>query len=136
MKVCVVAEFYPSDRDPVLGVWAHRQAVAAREAGAEVRVVVLHRLVPPAASVRDGSWRREVRARMREPRAQERDGVPVVYVPYFSPPRSRVRPKAVAPRQLRTASGKGCAPTPRNTRGPRSRRNGAIFSPLVSRPSK
>jgi teichuronic acid biosynthesis glycosyltransferase TuaC len=89
VKVCVVAEFYPSDRDPVLGVWAHRQAVAAREAGAEVRVVVLHRLVPPAASVRDGSWRREVRARMREPRAQERDGVPVVYVPYISPPRSR-----------------------------------------------
>ncbi len=30
----VVAEFYPSRRDPVLGVWAHRQALAARDAGA------------------------------------------------------------------------------------------------------
>ena len=36
MRVCVVAEFYPSERDPVLGVWAHRQAMAAREAGADV----------------------------------------------------------------------------------------------------
>ncbi len=34
----------------MLGVWAHRQALAARDAGAEVRVVVLHRLVPPRAS--------------------------------------------------------------------------------------
>src|SRR5205823_4163295 len=50
-RVAVVAEFYPSDRDPVLGVWAHRQALAARDAGAEVDVYVLHRLVPPAASV-------------------------------------------------------------------------------------
>ena len=36
MKALVVAEFYPSERDPVLGLWAHRQAVAARDAGAEV----------------------------------------------------------------------------------------------------
>ena len=54
MKVAVVAEFYPSRRDPVLGVWAHRQALAARDAGAEVRVLVLHRLVPPRASFADG----------------------------------------------------------------------------------
>jgi teichuronic acid biosynthesis glycosyltransferase TuaC len=89
VRVCVVAEFYPSDRDPVLGVWAHRQAVAAREAGADVRVVVLHRLVPPRASLRDGSWRRELRARVLEPRTTERDGVPVTYVPFVSPPRAR-----------------------------------------------
>jgi hypothetical protein len=37
VKVCVVAEFYPRAADPVLGVWAHRQAVAARDAGADVR---------------------------------------------------------------------------------------------------
>ena len=30
VKVAVVAEFYPRQRDPVLGVWAHRQALAAR----------------------------------------------------------------------------------------------------------
>jgi hypothetical protein len=28
-RVAVIAEFYPSRRDPVLGVWAHRQALAA-----------------------------------------------------------------------------------------------------------
>ena len=50
MKVAVVAEFYPSRRDPVLGIWAHRQALAARDAGAEVRVLVLHRLIPPRAT--------------------------------------------------------------------------------------
>ena len=35
--------------DPVLGVWAHRQALAARDAGADVRVLVLHRPVPSRA---------------------------------------------------------------------------------------
>jgi glycosyltransferase involved in cell wall biosynthesis len=89
MRVCVVAEFYPSERDPVLGVWAHRQALAARDAGADVHVVVLQRLVPPAASLRDGTWRRELVARAREPRRQERDGLPVTYVPFVSPPRER-----------------------------------------------
>jgi glycosyltransferase involved in cell wall biosynthesis len=87
VKVAVVAEFYPSDRDPVLGMWAHRQAVAARDAGADVRVLVLHRLVPPEASLKDGTWRRELRGRFRESRTQEREGVPVTYVPYVSPPR-------------------------------------------------
>ena len=47
MKVAVVAEFYPRAADPVLGVWAHRQALAARDAGADVRVLVLHRPMPP-----------------------------------------------------------------------------------------
>ncbi|MBA2349563.1 MAG: hypothetical protein H0V81_14850, partial [Solirubrobacterales bacterium] len=47
MRVCVVAEFYPRAHDPVLGIWAHRQALAARDAGADVRVVVLHRPIPP-----------------------------------------------------------------------------------------
>ena len=93
MKACVVAEFYPSERDPVLGVWAHRQALAARDAGAEVQVLVLHRLVPPEASLRDGTWRRELRARLREPREQERDGIAVRYVPFVSPPRSRAYAK-------------------------------------------
>ncbi|MGA8363163.1 MAG: hypothetical protein WB709_01435, partial [Solirubrobacteraceae bacterium] len=54
MRVAVVAEFYPSRRDPVLGVWAHRQALAARDAGAEVHVLVLHRLVPSRATLRAG----------------------------------------------------------------------------------
>ncbi len=52
--MAVVAEFYPSRRDPVLGIWAHRQALAAREAGAEMHVLVLNRLVPPRAALAEG----------------------------------------------------------------------------------
>lgn len=91
MKVAVVAEFYPSRRDPVLGVWAHRQALAARDAGAEVRVLVLHRLVPPRSSLRASprGAMRELSSRTREPREQTLDGLSVRYVPYISPPRPR-----------------------------------------------
>jgi glycosyltransferase involved in cell wall biosynthesis len=93
-RVAVVAEFYPSRRDPVLGVWAHRQALAARDAGAEVRVLVLHRLVPPRASLAagPGGAARAMSALVREPRMQTRDGLPVAYVPYVSPPRERAYP--------------------------------------------
>jgi teichuronic acid biosynthesis glycosyltransferase TuaC len=89
-KVAVVAEFYPSQSDPVMGVWAHRQALAARDAGAEVRVLVLHRLIPPRASLADG-LRGGVSALaklVREPRKQTHDGIQVSYVPYVSPPRA------------------------------------------------
>jgi glycosyltransferase involved in cell wall biosynthesis len=90
VKVAVVAEFYPRRGDPVLGVWAHRQALAARNAGAEVRVLVLHRLVPPRASFAAGpSGAASALARLvREPRQQSHDGLEVSYVPYISPPRS------------------------------------------------
>jgi teichuronic acid biosynthesis glycosyltransferase TuaC len=90
-RVAVVAEFYPSRRDPVLGVWAHRQALAARDAGAEVRVLVLHRLVPPRASLTAGAGgaASALSALAREPRRQVRDGLEVTYVPYISPPRER-----------------------------------------------
>ncbi|HEY4996354.1 MAG TPA: glycosyltransferase [Solirubrobacteraceae bacterium] len=89
LRVAVVAEFYPSRRDPVLGIWAHRQALAAREAGAEVRMLVLHRLVPPRASLSAGASGagHALSALVREPRRQIRDGLPIVYVPYVSPPR-------------------------------------------------
>jgi glycosyltransferase involved in cell wall biosynthesis len=91
VKVAVVAEFYPSRRDPVLGVWAHRQALAVREAGADVRVLVLHRLVPPRDALREGpaAVARELVARVREPHSQTLDGLQVSYVPYVSPPRAR-----------------------------------------------
>jgi teichuronic acid biosynthesis glycosyltransferase TuaC len=89
VKALVVAEFYPSERDPVLGLWAHRQAVATRDAGAEVEVVVLHRLVPPKAALRDRTALRELGARLREPRRQVREGLTVHYVPFVSPPRPR-----------------------------------------------
>lgn len=89
VKVAIVAEFYPSLRDPVLGIWAHRQSVAARDAGADVRVLVLHRLVPPRASLTGGGALSAGLALVREPRTQIRDGIPVTYVPYVSPPRER-----------------------------------------------
>jgi teichuronic acid biosynthesis glycosyltransferase TuaC len=90
-RVAVVAEFYPSQRDPVLGIWAHRQALAARDAGAHVRVLVLHRLVPPRAALAagPGGVGSALTELMREPRAQTRDGLQVSYVPYISPPRER-----------------------------------------------
>jgi teichuronic acid biosynthesis glycosyltransferase TuaC len=92
--VAVVAEFYPSRRDPVLGVWAHRQALAARDAGAQVRVLALHRLVPPKSSLADGprGATRALAALLREPRTQIRDGLTVTYVPFVSPPRDRSYP--------------------------------------------
>jgi teichuronic acid biosynthesis glycosyltransferase TuaC len=91
VRVAVVAEFYPRRGDPVLGVWAHRQALAARQAGAELEVVVLHRLVPPRRSLRSGprGVARELGALASQPRRDELDGLPVHYVRYVSPPRSR-----------------------------------------------
>jgi len=83
MRVAVVAEFYPRRHDPVSGIWAHRQALAARDAGAELTVFVLHRLVPP---------RRDLPAAMalaRQPRVAWLDGLEVDYVRYVSPPRGR-----------------------------------------------
>ncbi len=91
MRALVVAEFYPSRRDPVLGIWTHRQALAARDAGAEVRVLVLHRLVPPRAAFAGGpaAAARSLGELVREPRAQRRDGLEISYVPYVSPERRR-----------------------------------------------
>ena len=88
VKVAVVAEYYPRAEDPVLGVWAHRQALAARDAGADVRVLVLHRPVPPAAALRARDTARAL-APLRQPAEAELDGIPVRYVRYLSPPRSR-----------------------------------------------
>jgi glycosyltransferase involved in cell wall biosynthesis len=85
MKVAIVAEFYPREEDPVLGVWAHRQALAARDAGADVRVFVLHRLVPPKADFTPRSFARK----LRQPRAMTLGGIEVEYVPFVSPPRAR-----------------------------------------------
>lgn len=86
MKVLIVAEYYPRAGNPVLGVWAHRQALAARDAGADVRVLVLHRPIPPLATVRARALRDGVAA-VRQPPAAELDGISVNYVRYLSPPR-------------------------------------------------
>ena len=75
----------------MLGIWAHRQALAARDAGADVRVLVLHRLVPPRASLSRGPARAigELSRLLSEPRKQTRDGLEVTYVPFVSPLRGR-----------------------------------------------
>lgn len=86
VRVAILSEFYPRARDPVLGVWAHRQAMAARDAGAEVRVLVLDRRIPPRAEPH------KLRALLRmagEPRHAERDGLAIEYVPFLAPPRPR-----------------------------------------------
>jgi teichuronic acid biosynthesis glycosyltransferase TuaC len=86
MKVLIVAEYYPRAADPTLGVWAHRQAVAARDAGADVRALVLHRPLPALADVRRlrvGA----LRSAPRQPTHAVMDGIPVDYLRYVSPPR-------------------------------------------------
>ena len=94
MRVCVVAEYYPRRRDPVLGVWAHRQALAARAAGAEVRVLALERPVPPIALARAAArgrpWAlaRWLGAVLAQPRRATLDGIEVEYVRFVSPPRA------------------------------------------------
>lgn len=109
LKVCVVAEFYPREEDPVLGIWAHRQAVAAREAGAEIHVLVLYRPIPPLSTPR-GQLLRELRRMLAQPQTAEIDGIPVTYVRFLSPPRPQsygswgrfaARPLAAALRRLR-----------------------------------
>jgi glycosyltransferase involved in cell wall biosynthesis len=89
-----VSEFYPGRRDPVLGIWAHRQAVAARDAGAEVRVLVLNRLVPPreAFARGPGTALRALAERALEPWRQTRDGIQVIHLPFVSPPREHGYP--------------------------------------------
>ena len=86
MKVAVVAEYYPRADDPVLGIWAHRQAVAARDLGAEVRVLVLYRPVPPLAAARALDLGRLAQA-LRQPSRAVIEGIEVDYVRYLSPPR-------------------------------------------------
>ena len=94
MRVCIVAEYYPRRRDPVLGVWAHRQALAARRAGAELRVLALERPVPPLALLH-AALRGRPRALVRwlgevlaQPRRDTLDGIEVEYVRFLSPPRT------------------------------------------------
>lgn len=91
MRVAVVAEFYPRAADPVLGVWAHRQAVAARDAGADVRVLVLHRPLPPLAALRGGpaGALRAAGSAAAQPLRATLDGIPIAYVPFLAPPRPR-----------------------------------------------
>lgn len=86
MKVAIVAEYYPRKHEPALGIWAHRQALAARDAGADVRVLVLHRPIAPSARAREPrAWREAI----SQPARAELDGLPVRYVRYLSPPRGR-----------------------------------------------
>ena len=83
-----MAEYYPRPDDPVSGVWAHRQALAARDAGADVRVFVLDRPLPSAAALRDpAQMRREVTAVARRPRRTTLDGIEVEYIRFVAPPR-------------------------------------------------
>jgi teichuronic acid biosynthesis glycosyltransferase TuaC len=95
VKVAIVAEYYPRAADPTLGIWARHQARAARDAGADVRVIVLHRPVPPLTAARgrrSGSGRSAfaaTRAAASQPSTAMLDGISVQYLRYLSPPRGR-----------------------------------------------
>jgi glycosyltransferase involved in cell wall biosynthesis len=91
VRVAVVAEWYPSPGDPVFGIWAHRQAVAARDAGAEVRVLALRRPIPPLSMARLPPdltalrhWASGTRAGLR---SFTLDRISVLPVPFLAPPR-------------------------------------------------
>ncbi len=86
MKVLVVAEYYPRDTAPARGVWAHLQSLAAARAGAEIQVLVLHRPLPPLATLRGHNVRGAVRD-VRQRTTTELDGLRVEYLQYVSPPR-------------------------------------------------
>ena len=99
MRVAVVAEYYPRAARPALGIWAHRQALAAAEAGADVHVLVLHRPVPPRAALR-----------ARDRRGADRAAAPAAAGGARRPPRDlRPVPRAAAPAQLRHAGALGGA---------------------------
>ncbi len=112
MRVAIVSEFYPRATDPVLGLWAHRQAIAARDAGADVRVLVLHRPLPSLAAARSGP-RAAAQATARalaQPAHATLDGIEITYVPFLAPPRPQTYgswgrwasgPLAIALRALR-----------------------------------
>jgi teichuronic acid biosynthesis glycosyltransferase TuaC len=95
VRVAVVAEWYPSPGDPVLGIWAHRQAMAARDAGAEVRVLALRRPIPPLAVARSlvqippaiGALSRWIEGARTSLRPWSLDGLSVEPVPFVAPPR-------------------------------------------------
>lgn len=95
VRAAVVAEWYPSPGDPVHGLWAHRQALAAAAAGAEVHVLALRRPIPPLSLARRlarwppavgdlRSWGADTRAALRP---FELDGIRVTPVPWLGPPR-------------------------------------------------
>jgi teichuronic acid biosynthesis glycosyltransferase TuaC len=91
----VVAEWYPSPADPVHGIWAHRQALAAQAHGAEVRVLALRRPVPPLAVARRlahvppdlQALRRWAGGARLSLRPATLDGIEVQPVPWLGPPR-------------------------------------------------
>ena len=95
MRVAVVAEWYPSPGDPVLGIWAHRQAMAARDAGAEVRVLAMRRPIPPLSMARQvlhfppatGVLSRWIEGARKSLRPMTLDGLSVEPVPFVAPPR-------------------------------------------------
>ena len=91
MRVAVLAEYYPRRSNPAWGIWAHKQALAVRDQGVEVRVVALDRPLPSREDVRalpklDGlvNWATE----FVDPLGRDRiDHVDVDYPRFFSPPR-------------------------------------------------
>jgi teichuronic acid biosynthesis glycosyltransferase TuaC len=95
VRVAVVAEWYPSPGDPVLGIWAHRQAMAARDVGAEVRVLALRRPIPPLSVARSlvqipptiGALSRWIEGARTSLRPWSLDGLSVEPVPFVAPPR-------------------------------------------------
>jgi glycosyltransferase involved in cell wall biosynthesis len=93
-RVVVLAEYYPRPADPAWGIWAHRQAVAVRDAGIDVSVVALDRPLPSLDDLRAlpdlgklAHWGRQLLDPHYRPRRTELDGIPIRYARFVSPPR-------------------------------------------------
>jgi glycosyltransferase involved in cell wall biosynthesis len=87
VRAAIVAEWYPSPADPVHGVWAHRQALATRGAGMDVRVLVLRRPIPPLEVARRGGLGGWLKDAPKALRPFVMDGLEVEPVPFLAPPR-------------------------------------------------
>ena len=162
MRVVVVAEYYPRAADPALGVWAHRQALAARDAGADVEVA----RAAPARAVEGGAAQSrdpaQLVAPLRQPLRNELDGIArdlravrraaaaalvrvlgrvgraVARARAAALNAVRPRPRALrgARGRRRAARGSACRPwsqRPRRRRARRGRRSGANGRAVVER---
>ena len=127
MRVAVVAEYYPRAADPVLGVWAHRQALAARDAGADVRVLVLHRPVPSRAALaaRDGRCSSPLRQPLRTRARRHRGHLRAVPRAAAAAHLRAVGRVGGADARARAAADASVRPRPRPLRGARRRRGAA-----------
>jgi len=84
MRILVISHMYPSARDPVYGVFVHKQVRALTERGCEARVISPVPLAPWPLTALKKKWRDYAAVPARD----RVEGVPVYYPRYLEFPRS------------------------------------------------